>query len=146
MGRQTFNWWRRTNKKKKLDKKASLIDKINHGDFDTSQYLSEAQNEIALMNDVIEEEIQKGKDADLRYLTVQDNIRSKCDQYHRRYNRLMKDFIEDEDRIIASFRAELKKHFKKDHWDTVMALWLNNKIDAMTPKEIYEQYKKLSEA
>jgi hypothetical protein len=101
MGRQTFNWWRRTNKKKRLSKKAPLIDKIKHGDFELSQYLSEAENELSLMNDVIDQEIENGRKNDLRYLTVQDNIRSKCDQYHRRYNRLMKDFIEDEDRIIA---------------------------------------------
>jgi len=143
MARATYNWWRRNDKRKKLDKTSPLIDKIKHGDFEFSQYYDEAQEELQTIERIKQEQTERGKRLALRGVTVDENIRKETDQYHRRYTRLMKDHYEEEDRLLRELRKELKKEFGK-HWDYLYESWLNGKTDDLTVEELYETYKRFS--
>lgn len=143
MARTTYNWWRRNDKRKKLDKNSPLIDKIKHGDFEYSQYYDEAQQELNSIERITQEHQERGKRLGLRGVTIDENIRKDVDQYHRRYTRLMKDHYEEEDRLLRELRKELKKEFGK-HWDYLYESWLNGKTEDLTIEELYNTYKRFS--
>jgi hypothetical protein len=120
MGRNTFNWWRRNKKRRTLKKNAPLLLRIENGDFELSQYWDEANLELDTKQRLTEFEEERGKQLGLRYETVRQNVFNATDQYQRRYNRLFKDFTEDEDRMLDDLRESLKKEFGKDMWDKCM--------------------------
>lgn len=137
----SYNWWRRNPKRKTLPKSVDLIQRIRNGDYDTSQYLEEAEDELRMLEKLKSEEIQRGEMMGLDKSTVSENIFSKTDTYRRRYNRLMKDFEEDEFKIIQKLKKDLKKEFGKDHWEYLYTMWLDNKLDDLTIEQIYNEYK-----
>jgi len=120
MGRNTFNWWRRNKKRRTLKKTAPLLLRIENGDFELSQYWDEANLELDTKRRLTEFEEERGKRLGLKYETIRQNVFNATDQYQRRYNRLFKDFTEDEDRMLDDLRASLKKEFGKDMWDKCM--------------------------
>lgn len=120
MGRNTFNWWRRNKKRRTLKKTAPLLLRIENGDFELSQYYDEANFELDTKRRLTEFEEERGKRLGLKYETIRQNVFNATDQYQRRYNRLFKDFTEDEDRILDDLRESLKKEFGKDMWDKCM--------------------------
>lgn len=120
MGRNTFNWWRRNKKRRTLKKTAPLLLRIENGDFELSQYYDEAQFELDTKRRLTEFEEERGKRLGLKYETIRQNVFNATDQYQRRYNRLFKDFTEDEDRMLDDLRESLKKEFGKDMWDKCM--------------------------
>jgi hypothetical protein len=120
MGRNTFNWWRRNKKRRTLKKNAPLLLRIENGDFELSQYWDEANLELDTKQRLTEFEEERGKRLGLRYETVRQNVFNATDQYQRRYNRLFKDFTEDEDRMLDDLRESLRKEFGKDMWDKCM--------------------------
>lgn len=120
MGRNTFNWWRRNKKRRTLKKTAPLLLRIENGDFELSQYWDEANLELDTKQRLTEFEEERGKRMGLRYETIRQNVFNATDQYQRRYNRLFKDFTEDEDRMLDDLRESLKKEFGKDMWDKCM--------------------------
>lgn len=138
MGRRTFNWWRRNKKRKTLPKYHPLLTRIRNGDFDTSQYLEEAQVELDTYNEIKDRCFREGKEQDLRHETIIQRIFDEGDQYIRRYNRLMKDFYADEDRILD----EIHVAFRKKFGETLPHLyqrWLDGKEPDMTLEELYER-------
>lgn len=120
MGRNTFNWWRRNRKRRTLKKTAPLLLRIENGDFELSQYWDEANFELDTKNKLTKFEEERGKRLGLRYETIRQNVFNATDQYQRRYNRLFKDFTEDEDRMLEDLRLSLAKEFGKDMWDKCM--------------------------
>ena len=120
MGRNTFNWWRRNKKRRTLKKTAPLLLRIENGDFELSQYYDEANFELDTKRRLTEFEEERGKRLGLKYETIRQNVFNATDQYQRRYNRLFKDFTEDEDRMLDDLRESLKKEFGKDMWDKCM--------------------------
>jgi hypothetical protein len=120
MGRNTFNWWRRNKKRRTLKKTAPLLLRIENGDFELSQYYDEANFELDTKRRLTEFEEERGKRLGLKYETIRQNVFNATDQYQRRYNRLFKDFIEDEDRMLDDLRDSLRKEFGKDMWDKCM--------------------------
>ena len=120
MGRNTFNWWRRNKKRRTLKKTAPLLLRIENGDFELSQYWDEANLELDTKRRLTEFEEERGKRLGLKYETIRQNVFNATDQYQRRYNRLFKDFTEDEDRMLDDLRESLKKEFGKDMWDKCM--------------------------
>lgn len=120
MGRNTFNWWRRNKKRRTLKKTAPLLLRIENGDFELSQYYDEANFELNTKRRLTEFEEERGKRLGLKYETIRQNVFNATDQYQRRYNRLFKDFTEDEDRMLDDLRESLKKEFGKDMWDKCM--------------------------
>jgi hypothetical protein len=143
MARTTYNWWRRNEKRKRLDKKSSLIDKIKHGDFEYSQYYDEAQEELQTIERIKEEQTERGKRLGLRGVTIDENIRKETDQYHRRYTRLMNDHNEEEDRLLNELKLSLKKEFG-NHWEYLYKKWVDGKLGDLSIEELYYEYQKLS--
>lgn len=144
MGRTTFNWWRRNKKRSKLKKSAPLLDKIKHGDFDTSQHLQEAQVELDTYNRIVEKHQQEGKELDLRADTINQRIFDEGDQYIRRYNRLMKDFYADEDNIIKEIDVQFRKRFGQA-LPHLYNRWLDGKEPDMTIEELYNKCQELKD-
>ena len=120
MGRNTFNWWRRNKKRRTLKKTAPLLLRIENGDFELSQYWDEANLELDTKRRLTEFEEERGKRLRLKYESIRQNVFNATDQYQRRYNRLFKDFTEDEDRMLDDLRESLRKEFGKDMWDKCM--------------------------
>ena len=120
MARNTFNWWRRNKKRRTLKKTAPLLLRIENGDFELSQYWDEANLELDTKRRLTEFEEERGKRLGLKYETIRQNVFNATDQYQRRYNRLFKDFTEDEDRMLDDLRESLRKEFGKDMWDKCM--------------------------
>jgi hypothetical protein len=120
MGRNTFNWWRRNKKRRTLKKTAPLLLRIENGDFELSQYWDEANLELDTKRRLTEFEEERGKRLGLKYESIRQNVFNATDQYQRRYNRLFKDFTEDEDRMLDDLRESLRKEFGKDMWDKCM--------------------------
>ncbi len=120
MGRNTFNWWRRNKKRRTLKKTAPLLLRIENGDFELSQYWDEANLELDTKRRLTEFEEERGKRLGLKYESIRQNVFNATDQYQRRYNRLYKDFMEDEDRMLDDLRESLRKEFGKDMWDKCM--------------------------
>jgi hypothetical protein len=138
MGRSTFNWWRRHKKRKTLPKYHPLLSRIRNGDFDTSQYLQEAQTELDTYNDIVRRCTAEGKELDLRIDTINQRIFDEGDQYMRRYNRLMKDFYADEDRLHHDIRVAFRKQFGQA-LDHLYNRWLDGKESDMTLEELYHK-------
>lgn len=144
MGRTTFNWWRRNEKRRKLKKSAPLIDRIRHGDFDTSQYLQEAQTELDTYNEIVDRCTKEGKQLNLRHDTIVQRIFDEGDQYIRRYNRLIKDFYADEDRILYDVKVAFRKEFG-EALPHLYKRWIDGKEPDMTLEELYHKCKDMKD-
>lgn len=142
----SYNWWRRNPKRKTLPTSVPFLTRIKNGDYDTSQYLSEAELELQTLEKLKEEEVQRGKELGLDKFTVSENVFDKTDTYRRRYNRLMKDFAADEDKILRKLQKDLKKQFGKDHWEYLYKMWLDDTLDDLTIEELYNEYKFIKES
>lgn len=136
MGRSTFNWWRRNPKRKVLPKSSSLIERINNGDFEVSQYFEEADTEMNTLLRLKKKEEDRGKQLGLKKETIRQNVFNATDEYQRRYNRLIKDAHKDEDRILKEIGVSFKKEFgdiPERLWDE----WLNGNEKDMTVEDFY---------
>jgi hypothetical protein len=114
-----------------------LIDRIKHGDFDTSQYFDEAKVELKTYNEIVKKETKRGKLFGLSQQAINDNIFNEGDQYIRRYNRLMKDFQEDETNLINELHFLLCKKFGKKIVDSIYTNWLKKKEQDMSVEQLY---------
>lgn len=137
MARSTYNWWRRNKKRKTLPKSKPLLLRIRNGDFETSQYLKEAAAEMETLTNLKEKEILRAQKLNLNKETTEQNVFNATDEYQRRYNRLMKDFFEDEQRILKELRMGLKREFKKDLWERAMESLSDGGVE-----DLYWWYKK----
>ena len=136
-----FNWWRRYSKKPKLSKKDAfkgktfLLQQIEHGDFDHSDYLRQAREELLRMKDEQQEITDKHKGG-------KESLQEKLDEcerkYRKRYNKLMQDYEDEEVRTIQLLKESLIKQFGADVWD--MALEQNTD----TLVEFYWKYQQLT--
>lgn len=136
MGRSTFNWWRRNPKRKVLPKSSSLIERINNGDFEVSQYFEEADTEMNTLLKLKKKEEDRGKQLGLKTETIRQNVFNATDEYQRRYNRLIKDAHKDEDRILKEIGVSFKKEFgdiPERLWDE----WLDGNEKDMTVEDFY---------
>jgi len=119
-----FNWWRRHKSKAKLQRKDALIGKsfllqqIEHGDFDYSDYADQAKQElISCKKD--QAALIKSWNAGPESLQYRlDEIQRK---YVKRYNKLMEDHYNEERRLLASLREALRKEFEHDYWDKAIS-------------------------
>jgi len=135
----SYNWWRRRPKRKTLKKSAPLIDKIEHGDFEVSQYLREANFELKLMEREKRKIRKKGEEESWGKQTIEHDIRKKTEQYRRRYNRLTKDFLRDDAKILQKLKKELNSKFD-DYWEYLYNEWLDGNLEDLTVKELYKTY------
>lgn len=136
-----FNWWRRERKSQKLKSvlkgKSKLLQQIEHGDFDVSDYNRQANNEYTLRD-------QEKQKITSRWVASEDSLRHKLRQvdflYQKRYNRLYKDFHNDEIRLLEELRKQLIKEFKVDVWNDAL-----NYPSELTVEQFYFIYKQLAD-
>ena len=140
-----FYWWRRTSKKKKLNPKDAhmlkpfLLQQIEHGDFDHSDYKRQADEELMRCDRDLKEfcEAYKGRDPkeDHRYGEIER-------KYRKRYNLLMDDYSYDEGSILLDLKNALIEYFEIDVWDKVLAE--SFKQDISGAKSFYFLYSAVS--
>jgi len=141
-----FNWWRRYRPKARLQRKNAkkgipfLLQQIDHGDFDHSDYKRQAEEEL----NRCEKELQqftknyKGSDPqnDERYLEIER-------KYRKRYNRLMEDYYNEEASRLMELRFCLIREFGIDVWEETFQEAI--KKDIPGAREFYFLYSTVSE-
>ena len=103
-----FMWWRRFDQKKRpLDKKAPLLDRIKNGDLEFSHYYWQALYTEIEMNE------KRNECIDDQHWIEQTRV----DKQRRR--RLYDDFEKDEAEKLATLRKEFSKEFRmtKEDYD-----------------------------
>ena len=103
-----FMWWRRFDQKKRpLDKKSPLLDKIKNGDLEFSHYYWQALYTEIEMNE------KRNECIDDQHWIEQTRV----DKQRRR--RLYDDFEKDEAEKLATLRKEFSKEFRmtKEDYD-----------------------------
>ena len=137
-----FNWWRRSKKKAPLQKKEALqgrsflLQQIEHGDFDPSDYRRQAKHELHLLKQEQNKLIKS-------WIAGPESLKHKLDEverkYIKRYNKLMEDDFEEERRLLRNLREGLIKEFEVDCWNE--SLQADPNQDLIT---LYQNYKKLA--
>jgi len=104
-----FYWWRRFRSHKSLPYKSSLLNKIQNGDFEYSQFFQEADWELHWMKeeqkDFIENYQGKNYKEDMLYIDIEKRAR-------KRYNKLYEDAMKEENDRLSNLVDNLYKRFK----------------------------------
>ncbi len=135
-----FNWWRRNRKKAPLQKKNALkgrsflLQQIEHGDFDPSDYYIQALDEMKLCK-------QEQAKVTGSWKAGADSLRHKLEEVERKYikrhNKLMEDYHKDEMKILHKLKIELQKEFGVDVWNEALDIDPNQDL-----VKLYHNYKK----
>lgn len=136
-----FNWWRRTKKKSKLQRKDAfkgrsfLLQQIENGDYDYSDYRRQALQELDYCKKE-QAQITNTWKASAQSLQVKlDEVERK---YIKRYNKLMEDFQKEEQNLLVALKADLTKEFKIDCWSEAI-----EEADDQDLVQFYHTYKKV---
>lgn len=142
MGKSPWNWWRRHRKRRPLQRKDAfkgksfLLQQIEHGDLDPSEYYQQALDELVFA------ERDKKALAD-KWVAHEDSLRIKQDEidrkYRKRYNKLMDDYDRDENTMLNYLREALMKEFKVDCWDRAL-----DAVGDGDLKDFYYVYRKIA--
>jgi hypothetical protein len=137
-----FNWWRRGRKKPLLKRKDALkgrsflLQQIEHGDFDHSDYLRQAKYELTLCK-------QEQKKVTSKWVASAESLQEKLIEverkYIKRYNKLMEDYHEEETKLLALLAERLAIEFGVDCWDEALAADPNQDLI-----QLYHNYKKIA--
>lgn len=137
-----FNWWRRNKKKAPLKRKDALkgksflLQQIEHGDFDPSDYLRQAKHEKHLCK-------LEQKKVIANWVASPESLREKLHEverkYVKRYNKLMEDYHEEETRLLRTLKEKLILEFGIDVWDE--AVMFDKDQDHI---EFYHNYRKIA--
>ena len=135
-GRSAFNWWRRFKTHKPLSTKHSLLDRIEHGDFEYPDQFKQADWELDWGQDELNEFVSnyKGNEdprTDRLYLDIERKGR-------KRYNKLLESAMNTEQGRLMLLRESLAKHFYTgtDVIDHIMESFNGN------TKQLFEYCKK----
>lgn len=137
-----FNWWRRHKKKPLLSRKDAfkgrsfLLQQIENGDYDPSDYLRQAYEEA----DRCKKEQKKTIHS---WIAGPESLRDKLDEiqrkYTKRYNKLMEDYHKEELKLLQKLREKLILEFGIDVWEEAIAF--DKDQDHI---EFYHNYKKIA--
>lgn len=138
-----FNWWRRTRKKPTLQKrnalkgKSFLLQQIENGDYDFSDYLRQAREELQLARDEQSKVTKSWKAGpeSLKHKLYEIELR-----YMKRYNKLMEDYHEEENRLLSKLRTELIKEFGVNCWEEALQSNLEQDLIAF-----YKNYRAIAQ-
>ena len=136
-----FNWWRRNKKQQPLKRenafkgKSFVLQQIEHGDFDYSDYYRQAKVELDTCSQLVAE-----VKASWKYgpESLQDEVMKIEQKYIKRHNKLMEDHDKEEHRLLVSLKEALIKETKQDVWDEA----INAGADSLT--QFYYNYKDLT--
>jgi len=137
-----FNWWHRFKKKKPLSKKDAfrgksfLLQQIEHGDYDFSDYRRQALYELELCQ---QEKAQVVKN----WVASEASLKEKLDEIERKYNKryklLMLDYDDEENRLLSELRRRLVGEFGIDCWDEIIEM-----DPEQTVEQLYYNYQKMA--
>lgn len=139
-----FNWWRRGHKARPklrpaqtLRGKSKLLQQIEHGDFDLSPYRALAVKELALAQTTRDKITSnwKGRPESLR-----EKLETVDFTAQKRYNRLYKDYHEQEQRLLDQLKHKLRVEFKVDLWDYCL-----QQCEDQDVKQFYQLYKQYAQ-
>ena len=143
MAYNPFYWWRRFSKsaplkrKDALKGKSFLLQQIEHGDFNYSDYSRQAK----LEPQYLDERVAKLKATHKGGI---ESLREKVDEYERmsaaRINRLMADHHDEESKLLFLLKDGLIKEFGVDLWDRTL-----KKVGDGDLKDLYYTYQSLAE-
>ena len=116
--RSPFYWWRRWKTHKCLPAKAGLLARIQNGDFEYTKLFEWAEYELHYMQDELDvfvKNYQGFEDPakDTLYMDIEK-------RYRKRYNKLIEDAHETEDKCLNKLVDELVKEFiitKEELWE-----------------------------
>ena len=135
-----FNWWHRFKKKKPLSKKDAfrgksfLLQQIEHGDFDFSDYRRQALYELELC----EQEKTKVKSTWVASeLALNEKLTEIDRKYNKRYKLLMQDYDDEETRLLSELKRRLISEFGIDCWNEVIELDPEQNLE-----QFYRNYQK----
>ena len=118
--RSPFYWWRRWKSHKYLPVRAGLLARIQNGDFEYPKLFEWAEYEMHYMQDELDEFIEnyQGNEdpkTDRLYMDIEK-------RYRKRYNKLIADAMEVEQRHLTSLVDVLSKEFiiTKEEVRTIM--------------------------
>jgi hypothetical protein len=97
-----FQWWRRYVSRNTLPKKTPLYEKIVHGDYDASTYLYQADHEMHLLSDKLQNVKHPDEAHDIKNLFME------------RRRRLLIDYEKEEANIMRELKSDFVKTFKID--------------------------------
>jgi hypothetical protein len=122
--------------KQALKGKSFLLQQIEHGDFDYSEYRAQALEELAMC-----------KRDMLKLVTTwkygKGSLDEKLDELERKYikrhNKLMQDHDREENKMLHELRESLIKEFGTDVWDEAL-----EQVDGGNLKDLYYTYRQLT--
>lgn len=105
-----YYWWRRYHDIQELDEKAPILSKIRNGDYEYPSYFYQAQHEVYLMWDEIED------------MPIGEDRIDRINLYMERYRRLMEDSEKEENKRFNALKKRLTTQFKisKEFLEDVM--------------------------
>lgn len=143
MAYNPFYWWRRFSKsaplkrKDALKGKSFLLQQIEHGDFEYSDYSRQAKLEPKYL----EERITKLRST---HKGGEESFKEKVDEFKSmsaaRINRLMADHNDEEVKLLYLLRDGLRKEFGVDVWESSL-----EEVGEGDLKALYYTYQKLAE-
>ena len=107
--RSPFYWWRRWKTHKCLPAKAGLLARIQNGDFEYTKLFEWAEYELHYMQDELDVFVKnyqgfEDPTKDTLYMDIEK-------RYRKRYNKLIEDAHETEDKCLNKLVDELVKEF-----------------------------------
>ena len=122
--------------KQALKGKSFLLQQIEHGDFDYSEYRVQALEELVMCEEAKEQLASS-------WICGPDSLRDRLDEldrkYIKRYNKLMQDHDREENKMLHELKESLVKEFGIDIWDEAL-----DQVDGGNLKDLYYTYRQLS--
>ena len=107
--RSPFYWWRRFKSHKYLPHNASLLRKIENGDYNYPDLFKHAEWELVWMKEEQEEFIKNYQGKNYEHDNLYEDIERRA---RKRYNKLYEDAIKDETDRMERLINGLSKYFK----------------------------------
>ena len=104
-------------RKDALKGKSFLLQQIEHGDFNYSNYKSQAEDELVRATTEKAALLKNWKASKESYNEACHEIDRK---YRKRYNKLMEDHLNEETKLLSVLKKRLILEFKKDVWESVV--------------------------
>ena len=138
MGYNKFRWWSKGRNKKRLPSNAPLLLKIRNNDYDYSHYFTEAdeaqKDADRIYNEVYQKRIAYSND--IRAIEQDASEASKLRRVAKQ--KLLEAGLEEELKVLANLRIELRNEFGIDVWDEC----LDKMSGKGTIEDMYWWYKK----
>ena len=122
--------------KQALKGNSFLLQQIEHGDFDYSDYHNQALDELIMCE---KDKLQLISNWKFGRESLQERVDELDRKYIKRYNKLMQDHDREENKMLHELKESLIKEFGVDIWDEAL-----DQVDGGNLKDLYYTYRQLS--